>query len=550
MLPLVVAGLSTCGTFAIMALLDAPFGLLSPIIPQFMISVGSAASVYLLSEIYQEVDQGLTIREAVVKSLRTTGMVTGMSVLTTAGGILAFAASDMKPVQEVGLAMGLGLLLSFVLTMLIMPVWFSFVPAVRISTHHHRMLHARVQFLAHTAEFVIRRRRTLLGGFAVLIGIAVVGTTQLTSDYYYLGMFKRSTQIWADNKAVEAALAGGTSIELVVKMRDGDDIRTPSTLNAMRELQEYLQQTYPELRLKTYSIADVVCELNQALHEGDPAFYRIPDSPEAVAQLLLLFEMSGHDELSQLVASNYTRGRMRVQINNYPDSYYLKLFEGIKGWERTYFVHSAGTTPAFEVQRTGVVYLSTVIHKYLMDTQMRSLSLTCLIVMAVMMMMFKSVTLGMAMTMLNLIPVVVTLGGMGWLGIPLDPFTVLLSSVALGMLDDDTIHFVKRIQWEMAQGVTLEEAIRQAFASTGQAVLFLGLILAGAFAVYGFSVVASLTKFGLLTSFTIFVGATMECLLTPAMLLVLPRGLWPYQAKTPTLISGRPDSTPSPANIS
>jgi predicted RND superfamily exporter protein len=156
------------------------------------------------------------MREAVVKSLQTTGVVTGMSVLTTAGGILVFASSDMKPVQEVGLAMGLGLLLSFVLTILIMPVWLSFVPAVRTSTHRHRMLHARVTFLVHTAEFVIRRRRVLLSGFALLVVIAIIGMTKLTSDYYYLGMFKRSTQIWADNKAVEATLAGGTSIELVI----------------------------------------------------------------------------------------------------------------------------------------------------------------------------------------------------------------------------------------------------------------------------------------------------------------------------------------------
>jgi predicted RND superfamily exporter protein len=549
LLPLVVAGLSTCGTFAIMALLDAPFGLLSPIIPQFMISVGAAASVYLLTEIYQEVHEGLTIREAVSKSLRTTGVATGMSVFTTAGGILAFASSDIRPVQEVGLAMGLGLLLSFVLTVLLIPVWFSFVPAVRISAHRHRILQARVQFLVRTAEFIIRWRRTLLGGFAILIGIAIVGVTQLRSDYYYLGMFKRSTPIWKDNKAVEAALAGGTSIELVIKALDGGDIREPSTLKAMRELQAYMHQAYPTLSLKTYSIADVVCELNQALHDGNPAFYQIPDSPEAVAQLLLLFEMSGHDDLSQLVASDYSRGRIRVQINNYPDSYYLKLFEGIKAWEHQHFAQSAGATPAFAVQHTGVVHLSTVIHKYLMDTQLSSLSMTCLIVMTVMMIMFRSVILGMAMTMLNLMPVVVTLGGMGWLGIPLDPFTVLLSSIALGMLDDDTIHFVKRIQGEMAQGSTLEEAIRQAFASTGQAVFFLGLILAGAFAVYGFSVVASLTKFGLLTSFTIFVGAVMECLLTPSLLLVLPRRLWPNGTKTPTLSAGRPDATPSPAPI-
>ena len=549
MLPLVVAGLSTCGTFAIMALLDAPFGLLSPIIPQFMISVGAAASVYLLTEVYQEVHQGLTMREAVVKSLQTTGVVTGMSVLTTAGGILVFASSDMKPVQEVGLAMGLGLLLSFVLTILIMPVWLSFVPAVRTSTHRHRMLHARVTFLVHTAEFVIRRRRVLLSGFALLVVIAIIGMTKLTSDYYYLGMFKRNTQIWADNQAVEATLAGGTSIELVIKTLNGSDIREPSTLNAMRELQAFMHQTYLELHLKTYSIADVVCELNQALHDGNPAFYQIPDSPEAVAQLLLLFEMSGHDELSQLVASNYTRGRIRVQINNYPDSYYLKIFASIKGWEQKYFAQSARATPAFEVQRTGVVHLSTVIHKYLMDTQISSLSMTCLLVMMVMMLMFKSVTLGMVMTILNLLPIVMTLGGMGWLGIPLDPFTVLLSSVALGMLDDDTIHLIKRIQWDMAQGSTLEEAIRQAFASTGQAVFFLGLILAGAFAVYGFSVVASLTKFGLLTSCTIFMGATMECLLTPSLLLVLPESLWPNQTKTPTLLSGEPDSTPASANI-
>jgi predicted RND superfamily exporter protein len=547
MLPLVVAGLSTCGAFAIMVLRDAPFGLLSSIIPQFMISVGAAASVYLMTEIYHEVHQGLTMRQAVIKSIRTTGVAVGMSVLTTAGGMLAFASSEVKPVQDLGIAMGLGLLLSFVLTILIVPVWFSFVPDVRLSPHHHRMLHGRVQLLARMAEFVIRRHWWLLGGFAVLLSIAIAGTMQLTSDFYYLGMFKSNTQIWNDNKAVEAAIAGGTSIELVIKAVGGGDIREPTTLNAMRELQVFLHQTYPDLGLKSYSIADVVCELNQALHDGDPAFYQIPNSLESVAQLLLLFEMSGHDELSQLVAPNYSRGRIRLQVNNHPDSYYLRLFKDIKAWEHKYFAQSSGAATAFEVQHTGLVHLWTVVHQYITDTEIRSLSLTCLIVMVAMMLVFKSVRLGIAMTVANLMPIVVILGCMGWFSIPLDPFTILLSSIALGMLDDDTIHFVRRIQWEMEQGSSLEEAIRQALSSTGQAMVFLGLILSGAFAVCGFSVVSSLTKFGLLTTLTLLMGAIMEVLLTPALLLGLREVLWPN--KSHASAAGRPNSTLSPTNI-
>ena len=536
-LPLVIAGLATCGAFAIMAARAAPYGLLSPIIPQFMISVGAAASVYLMTEIYHLVHQGLTVREAVLRSMRMTGMATSIAVLTTAGGLLAFGYSKVRPVQDVGIAMGLGLLLAFVLTILIVPLWFSFVPNVRLSLHRHRMLHGRVQFLAYVAEFVIRRHRWLLGGSAVLLSLAIAGLTQLTSDFYYLGMFKPSTQIWSDNKSVEANIAGGTSLELVIKALDGGDIREPATLKAMRELQAFLNQTYPELGLKSYSIADVVSELNQAMHDGDPAFYRIPNSQEAVAQLLLLFEISEHDELSQLVTSNYSQARIRLQVNNHPDSYYLKLFKDIEVWEQKYFNKSSRAVATFEVQHTGLVHLWTVVHQYITDTEIRSLSLTCIIVMVAMVLMFKSVKLGITMTIANLIPIIITLGCMGWLGIPLDPFTILLSSIALGMLDDDTIHLVKRIEWEMDQGNSLEEAIRQTLASTGQAIIFLGLILAGAFAVCGFSVVSSLAKFGLLTTFTLLMGAIMEMLLTPALLLELRGFLWPN--KSQALITSR-----------
>lgn len=543
-MPMIIATLAILSTFGILALLGAPLTVLTPIVPSFMISVGVGASIYLMNEIYLAAHRGMELREAIIYGVKTSGLASLMSVATTAGGLLAFASSEVKPVQDIGVAMGLGLLIAYLLTIVLVPIGFSFAKRVKRSEKREKILHDRVESLYSLARFVEAKRRPILVVFTVLLVVAAAGLLRLEVDYYYLGIFSEDIPLRQDYAAVDEEFKGSYSVEVLVQAPTEEGVKEPELLAAVADLQEFIEAEHADLGAKTYSLVDVVREINQALHDGDPAYYRLPDSREEIAQYLLLYELSGDDELEDLVTADYREARVRIGVHNLPFSRYEALFADIDRWvdeEMTDTEVTAAFGEAPEVEITGLVHLWSKIHEYVGTTQMRALLITAAIVLLVMMVMFRSVPIAIVMSVLNLTAVAFTLGMMGWAGVVLDPYTILVASIALGMLDDDSIHLLKHIQWEIEAGRSLEEAIREAFASAGQAMFYMSAVLVVGFAVYALSDIVSLVKFGLLTAFTIVMGAMVEFFLTPAVLLTLRRVLFPEGATESTLTAGEPE---------
>jgi predicted RND superfamily exporter protein len=420
--------------------------------------------------------------------------------------------------------MGLGLLFAYLFSIILVPVGFSLIKKVKRSERRDKMLHARVEWLRGLASFVIARRKAVLVIFAVVAVVAVLGTLRLKADYYYLGLFSEEMPLRQDYAAIDSVFKGTYSVEVLVKAQEEEGVKSPEILRKMAELQAHLESAHADLGTKTYSLVDVIREINQSLHQGDSAYYTLPETREEIAQALLLFELSGDDELEDLVTADYEEARVRVGVRNLPFSRYEHLFADIESYVAENFA-SGPDEP--EITVTGLVPLWAAIHRYVGESQVRALIITAFIVLVVLMVMFRSVPLGLVMSVLNFFAVACTLGLMGWLEIPLDPYTILVAAIALGLLDDDSIHMLKHIQWEVAHGKSLEEAIRETFASVGQAMFYISAVLIAAFAVYGTSIITSLAKFGLLTAFTIVMGALVELILTPAVLVTLRSVLFP-----------------------
>lgn len=534
-LPMAVALCSITASFGIMGWLGAPVGLLTPIIPSFLVSVGVSTCVFLMTHLYSAVNRGLGVRPAIVEAMQVAGPPGIMAGLTTATALLAFTSSRIAPVQQVGIVMGLALLVALVMTLVFLPAAFSLYRTLPNSDRRNRLIQGRVRCLDAVCDVVLRRPGAILLGFAVLLALAGIGVARLDSGYYYLGNFKRSTPIRQDYEAVDSAIRASSAIEVMVRGAAADAFKEPSMLRALAALEDHIG-TYGQVPTKTYSVADVIKEINQALHEGDASFYRLPDSRSAVAQGLLLFESSGSDELTRVVSPDYRTARLTVRVPTLPDSAYHPLVHGIERFAATAFAGQGA-----EVTVTGLVPLWMTISGYLSQSQMSSLMISASVVTMVMMALFRSVVLGLLMSAANIAVVAVVLGVMGGLSVSLDPYTILVAAIALGILDDDTLHFVKHVQHEYERGGDLAEAIRSAFRSAGQAMFYTSAVLVAGFAIYTLSTVASLTKFGLLVGLTLMLGLCMEYLITPAVLLVLNRfGL----LQSPSAVRSMPQTEP------
>lgn len=433
--------------------------------------------------------------------------------MTTAGALFAFGGSKVLPVQHVGFALGGGLLVALLLTLLLFPVLALWLGG-RIRPRHASRAAAESRLLARICDFALGRPKVTLGCFAALVGLGLVGMLQLKTDYYYLGTFKETTAIVQDYEAVNATIPVSNSIEFVVRAPGTAPFHDPAALRALDEIATRAREAAGDLPIKSYGLSDIVREIaGQTIGQNT-----IPEDRGAIAQLLLLFEGSGHDELSRVTTPAYDQARITFLVPARPYSGYDPVLKVLTD-EAPQILARAGLGQA-ETEVTGVVPLWMRLSSFLTQTQIFSFMAAAAVVMLVMVLLFRSLTLGLGMAIANIGCVVIVLGAMGWLGIMLDPFTILVGAIALGILDDDTIHFTTSALLRMKEGASPHAAIAATYQGAGRAMGLQTMVLVTAFLVYGFSSVASLTLFGLLTTCTIIVGLVAEYLVTPALILV------------------------------
>jgi hypothetical protein len=294
-------------------------------------------------------------------------------------------------------------------------------------------------------------------------------------------------------------------------------MRRPDTLRRMERLGADLERL-PFAR-KVVSLADYVKRINQELNDGRPEAWVVPDSEEAVAQELLLFSLAdeGRVELARLAASDYSRAQMSVKLASMSSDL---VFAQIHVAERLAAARFAGSgiTPTV----TGSGRLFSQLDHYLVTSQLSSFATAFVAVFGVIFIVFRSARFGALAIVPNLFPVLAVLGVMGWLGISLNIATIMLASVALGVVDDDTIHFINRYRRETAAGAGTDEAIAVATRHEARASLTTLIINSLGFGVLAVSEYKPTAWFGGLLALTMVVAFLAEILILPATIKLLP----------------------------
>jgi len=534
LLPLSIAVLSIISAFGLKAMLGAPVTLLTPIIPSFLISVGIGSTIFLMTAFRNLRAAGLAPGDAVTRAMAEAGPPAILAILTTSAALLAFISSEIRPVLEVGVVMGLSLLVALVLTLVLVPLTLSLTRSGAVAPPRARPSRSGflLAWLEAIAGFAIRNSLPVLIGAGLVLGLAAIGLKDLRTDYYYLGNFKPEVQIRQDYDRVDSILPASSAVEVLIDGGEIDAFKQPDLLRRLALLQDAIHAG-ADIPAKSYSLADVVREIGQALNNGDPAHYRIPDSRAAVSQYLMLFESSGSDELNNLTTFDYDVARLTVRVPTLPDQQYVELMRLIRAEAERLFgadaveldgtVATAESGRLAEIEITGLVPMWQQISSYLITSQISSIVLSFLVITVILMIAFRSVTLGVLMALVNASVVALVLGFMGWADIVLDPYVILVASIAFGIMNDDTIHFVSRVRTRLADGAHLNDAIHDAFMTAGQAMLYTTIVLVLSFSAYLLSDVASLVRFGLLVALTLMLGLIIELLLTPAILVRLHR---------------------------
>ena len=507
-IPLSVVILSTIWTLGLMALTGTEMSMISTTLPVMLIAIGVADAIHILNDYYHRLQKGEKLNQAIDTVIKHIGTAIVLTSITTAIGFLSLTTSPVSQVKEFGVFIGFGVIAALIISITWIPAFLSLTDHAEGKRTEKETGKEGSKLLADLGRFVVEHKEAMLIVGILILGVAGYGATQLTVETNTLRFFRPDSEIRDATEVIDQSFGGSENLSIVIN----GDIKDPEVLKKTLQLQKSLEDM-KEIGYST-SIANLVAEINKALHGNDLAYRRIPDSRNAVAQELLLYEMSGDpSDLEGLVNYDYDKARINVRMNSVSSS---KLAEIINRAEEE-AKKIAGDT--FEVQVTGSSYLFKVLTDLLVRGQIISLSIALVAVAIIVGLIFHSVKFG----LLSMIPLGFTIGAnfglMGLLGIPLDNATTMLASIAIGIGVDYTIHFVSRYRLEVERGAKPQIAVIGATRTTGQAIFYNAAAVAAGFAVLLASSFTPIATLGALVALTMILSAGSALTLLPAGLL-------------------------------
>jgi predicted RND superfamily exporter protein len=235
-----------------------------------------------------------------------------------------------------------------------------------------------------------------------------------------------------------------------------------------------------------------------------------------VAQELLLFENTGADDLEDVVDSQFQLARFTLKVPYADPTRYPEFIDKVESEFHGVFGDEVAVTT------TGFMGMMGQTVKQVIVGMARSYALALAIITPLMILLLGSLRGGLVSMVPNLTPIMVTLGLMGWVGITIDMFTMMIGSIAIGLAVDDTIHFIHGFRRDFERLGDARAAVRETLETTGRALLVTSVVLASGFAIFMLSDMQNLFFFGLLTSFTIIDAFLIDILITPALMVLLP----------------------------
>ena len=509
--PLAVVVLGIVMTTAVMGIAGYQINLLFLMLPTLICAIGIAQSVHMLMNWQQQYRNLGSAREAARVTLQNIATPAFLCALTTAAGLVGMGTSKLKVMREFGIYASIGVILTFVVALLLLT---SF--AVRSKAKPARAGLAHPLWLERIVfgclELALKRPWQILAAFIALTALAGVGLSMLRVDFNFAEEMKPHVKWRADTQKIEKIMGGVLSLVYVFDTGKADGIQDPAVIRSIESLQTYAEQQ--DIVSDTTSIVDYLKELNQAFHGGDAAYHVIPAERDALAQLLLVYELSGGKEMNDI--RNIDRSKTVLELR-------LKLVGASKVRDLVNKLDAhvaAHPVPGVNAQLSGIGLLWVKIADYIASSQINGATASFLMILAFIAISFGSLRLGLWAMIPNVLPFVFVLGFMGAVGWNLDYFRMMLASVTMGISVDDTIHFLARLRVIFGKKGNYREALRETMHEVGIPLTVASFALIVAFSSYLWSDLEILSSFGVLLCGSVLVAWIIELLLTPTLMVL------------------------------
>lgn len=506
--------------FGTLGLLRYEITVLTALIPPVIIVIGIPNCIFLINKYQQEVNKHGNQALSLQRVISRIGNATLMTNVTTASGFATFIITDSKLLTEFGIVASLNILGIFVLSLLIIPILYSFMPIPK--TKHLKHLKKRwIGTFVNGMEGIVRNHRIAVYFTAVgLLVASIIGMYQIRISGSPIEDMPKNARFFQDIRFFESEFDGIMPVEVVIDTRQRNGVLKLPTLRRMDELSRFIEET-PELS-KPISVVNLVKYAKQAYYNGLPKYYQLPTSQESTFILDLARKSDGD---SQLLSGFVDSAGQVARITTYMRDMPTERMEKIEA-ELLEEIEKIFPAERYDVFLTGKALLFLKGTKYLVLNLVLSLALAIGLIALLMAYLFRSFRMIVISLVPNLLPLVITAGVMGYLGVPIKPSTILIFSIAFGISVDDTIHFLAKYRQELAtHNWRIRQSVYASLRETGVSMFYTSIVLFFGFSVFTISSFGGTVALGALVSATLLFAMLSNLILLPSLLLSLERNI-------------------------
>lgn len=556
--PIVIIAVVVVWTMGMLGLFQFEITILTGLLPPILVVIGIPNAVYLLNKYHQEFRRHGSKIRALSTIIRKIGVVTLMTNTTTAIGFFVFSFMEITILREFGIVASINIMSTFVVSLILLPIFFSFLPKPkpRELTHLDRK-HLNAT-LVNFQNIIFNHRKKVYLVLVLILAVSAFGISKMKVVAFMVDDIPPESRIKRDLAFFERNFSGVMPLEIVVDTRRKKGVMSLRNLQKIDDFETELRKI--DLLSPPVSMINFIKATRQAYYLNDSAFYTLPtrndqgfilqylktnqkdEKVTPTSKLLTAFvDSTGQTLRISLKVADVGSIKMDSLVNQVVRPLVAKTFYDQKAVDYAGMsdeeLVKAGAKIAEDIGKeffnprklkvniTGTTLLFIKGNKYLVNNLKNSLLLAILLISILMAALFGSFRMILVSIVTNIIPLAITAGLMGFFGVPLKPSTALIFSIAFGIAVDDSIHFLARYRQELfINKFNVPDAILTSLKETGTGMIYTSIILFFGFIVFISSEFQGTVFLGGLTSITLMSAMLANLILLPSMLLSFDSG--------------------------
>lgn len=522
LISLVIVIIGVMWSFGLLGLLGYEITVLTALVPTLVIVIGIPNCIFLINKYHQEYQVHGNKAKSLQRVITKTGTATLMTNLTTALGFATFIVTNNVLLTEFGVVTSINIIALYLLCLFIIPIFFSYIPAP-IPRH---LGHLEREYLTSFMGWILRTvKYNRIGVYItsiLLLVLGIIGIYEIRISGSIIEDMPKRTAFFDDIRFFEKEFDGVMPLEIMIDTKRKKGVMKLSMLKRMEELEETIQEI-PELA-KPLSIVNLVKYSKQAYYNGNPEYYELPTQQEQ-AFILSYAKKATQNSKENLMKSYVDSTGQFARITTFIKDENGEKMNAIEAQIRAK-ANKLFPSPQYNVIITGKALVFQKGTQYLLDNLLSSLAFAFLITSLLVLIMFRSVKMVIVSLIPNLLPLILTAGLMGFLGIPLKPSTILVFGIAYGLSVDDTLRFLAQYRLELARNDwKIKKSVIATFNDAGISMFYTSIVLFFGFSVFMLSSFGGTVALGGLVAITLFFGMLSNLVLLPALVLSLNKTL-------------------------